>query len=526
MAAAVAEEQARQLQLRNTTGVPVILCSAKLAKRVLALLRKSGMHPQKHSRTILDRSPSEIARSQRAYQVSDEGARVLDRGVAAVAGEATRHSGGEQEAARAKLMKLLREGAIDYRPSFQLGEVIANGPICAGPIRLLKAEGRSAGAGGGQTGAAEGAFTFVELFAGIGGFRVGLEEAGGRCVLASEVGLWATKIYSANFGPSSLVGNIQHIQPQQVPPHDLLTAGFPCQPFTAKGGAPGSSSGGERRPRPRGFRDPRGLLFWHVMRLVRASRPRAVLLENVPGLINTDVTRLEQESKGGAEEGRSRSLGTAWARGSGLPCVLAALSAAGYRCAYRRYDAQQVVPQARERVFIVAIREDVTDAFTFPELPGPASSGAGGGPPKIRDVLEPTTPALRERYRLTTKQWAVVSSSAYYQKHPERRVPNLDGVANTLRSSYLSGYKLFSQFVRCAQAEEDGEEGGGPAVPCRFFTPREAARLQGFPDSYKLPGVEEGVPEVALYHALGNAVCPPVVRCIGAAIVSAIDGVG
>ena len=177
-----------------------------------------------------------------------------------------------------------------------------------------------------------------------------------------------------------------------------------------------------------------------------------------------------------------------------------------------------LVPQHRNRVYIVAVRSDVAAApgfsFSWPSFP----PGAG---PSLASVLDPDVP---ERYRLSSKQWAEVTRSAFYHKHPELRVPPTSGAANTLRASYRSGYKLYSQFVAVGSTDHAGKgaaaDGASSSSPVRFFTPRECARLMGFPDTFRVEA--DGIEEVSVYHALGNAVTPPMVRAIAEQILRAV----
>lgn len=412
-------------------------------------------------------------------------------------------------------------------------------------------------------------------------------------MFASEVNPWARNIYALNFSsasvesqqqgslpmPAELQGNIQKIALADVPYFDLLTAGFPCQPFTAQGASSGAGQVNRSSSRrPRGFRDPRGQLFWHVIRLLRAHRheperqPKVVLLENVPGLIKNDITRPaevgqasngsavtraeepveegdeeEEEAEGQEPEELAKTIdagvledvepaagGRVSMETSGLPCILSALSMSGYSVSWRIYDTKRLLPQMRERVYIVGIRNDIAAAadFAWPELPDLK--------PQLRHVLHGTSDSDNsvldlERYRITKEQWAGVQQSPYFHRHPEHRLPDLGGVANTVRGSYRSGSRLYSQFVPMP-AEATGVGGAancistlaGPATaaaPVRFMTPRECARLQGFPDSFLLTGESQGkcaVPEAAQYQAVGNAVPPPLVQHIAQALMGAL----
>ena len=172
-------------------------------------------------------------------------------------------------------------------------------------------------------------FDFVELFAGIGGFRLALEAVGGRCVLASEYSQHACAVYRRNWpnDPAHvLVGDVRRLVPAQIPPHDVLVGGFPCQSFSNAG-------------RREGLDDDRGSLFFEVVRLLDGCRPRAFLLENVRGLLKV--------------------MGT----------VKAHLCALGYAVHVREFDAALLVPQRRRRVFLVGFRDGAAaTAFAWPLL--------------------------------------------------------------------------------------------------------------------------------------------------------------
>ncbi|KAL1504619.1 hypothetical protein AB1Y20_008402 [Prymnesium parvum] len=348
-------------------------------------------------------------------------------------------------------------------------------------------------------------FTFAELFAGIGGFRLGLERLGGRCVFASEIDPHAAATYARHFCcvPS---GDITAIDEADVPPHDLLTAGFPCQSFSRTG-------------RADGFSDGRGALFYEVVRVAAAARPAALLLENVPNLLRVD-------------------------RGHALHQIVRALGEVGYTCRVHVLNARALVPQHRERLFVVAFRSDLRCAaasFKWPQLAHSA--------PALRSVLEPA----RAAYQLSSGQWKAVLRSREWIKQPQWRLAQLEGAARTLRGSYRSSFTRFSEFVPTTSEQEalgrrDGDARGGcePAwgeedvgmelggedepegerdgegvegevvEPARFYTERECARIQGFPDSLELCGAK-------LYKQIGNAVCPPLVEVIGRQILLALD---
>eukprot|EP01063_Lacrimia_lanifica_P020033 TRINITY_DN27401_c0_g1_i1.p1 TRINITY_DN27401_c0_g1~~TRINITY_DN27401_c0_g1_i1.p1 ORF type:complete len:463 (+),score=98.30 TRINITY_DN27401_c0_g1_i1:84-1472(+) len=330
----------------------------------------------------------------------------------------------------------------------------------------------------GEASTAKPRFTYAELFAGIGGFRVAFDKLGGRCVFACDIDRFARAAYAANYGDTP-AGDVTKIADGDVPAHDVLCGGFPCQPFSASG-------------KRDGFDDPegRGVLFREICRIARAARPKALLLENVRGLLT--------------HEG-----------GETLATILRELTGCGYRMSYRLLDAAALLPQERARVFLVGVRDDLPAAeapFAFPTLPG-LNRG-------VRDVLHTAMgdDALGEdelaALTLSDHQIGKVRAQAYTQKHPEARF--LEDTAlpsKTLQSSYAS-YMVGSQFVR-AGVEERGDAGGDA---WRRYSPREAARLMGFPETFSLCRQRP-------YRLLGNAVAPPVIAALTAPLLPRI-GVG
>lgn len=535
------------VDLRLITGVPCLLVSPLLAKRVLKLLKITGW-AKGTAKLILDRRLEKVASSARAYQLTDAAAAILE---AEELPAESLEPPGPKDIAALEIQRLLSEGAIEWKPFFQLHEYVIDETRCdkgkeevdrtsfalhfmptPAPAKCSVPKCLEAA----REPTLEPKFTFAELFAGIGGFRLALEGLGGACVFASEINPWARRIYERNFGgviePSrpekgllSIAGDIKRVRSTDILQHDLLTAGFPCQPFTAGGGR--SERG------PLGFRDPRGQLFWQIVRLLRAHRdtpelqPKAILLENVPGIAKNDISRIAGSCNGDplqfAERMPTDDLPVSMA--SGLPVVLGALSESGYVVSWKLYDARQLVPQMRERIYIVALREDLVgkgaSEFAWPQLPDMQ--------PTLKDIMHGSCDALSdvnlELYRVPPEQWAAITESRYYKRFPEHRLPPLSGVANTVRGSYRSGAKLFSQFVPMPSNPDLTADPS--AVPWRFFTPRECARLQGFPEWFDLAceGNEEGqeaVPEPSQYQAIGNAVPVPVVATLADALLKAL----
>jgi DNA (cytosine-5)-methyltransferase 1 len=308
-------------------------------------------------------------------------------------------------------------------------------------------------------------FDFIDLFAGIGGIRIAFEEAGGRCLFSSEWDGKAQETYEANFGHRP-EGDIRSIASEDIPDHDILLAGFPCQPFSIAGVSKKRSLGREH-----GFADEaQGTLFFELARIIRDKRPKAFLLENVKNLYSHDKKRTFQVIRRVLEE------------------------ELGYTVYHRIIDARGLVPQHRERIYIVGFREEID--FRFPALPeqGPA----------LRTILEPV---VDEKYTLSDKLWAYLQQ--YAEKHRAKGngfgfgLADPDRYARTLSARY---YKDGSEILI-------PQEGRNP----RRLTPRECARLQGFPEWFHIP-----VSDTPAYKQFGNSVSVPVVRAIARQMIRAL----
>lgn len=309
-------------------------------------------------------------------------------------------------------------------------------------------------------------FTFIDLFAGIGGTRLAFNAAGGNCVFSSEWDEFACDTYEANFGERPR-GDITRISAFEIPQHDVLVAGFPCQPFSIAGVTKHKALGNGH-----GFSHPaQGTLFFEVARIIKESRPRAFLLENVKNLLSHDRGRTFEIIK--------------WTLTEDL----------GYDLHYQVIDASLRVPQHRERIYMVGFRSP--QRFEFPALEDDR--------PHIHDVLEPEVP---ERYWLTDHLWNYLVN--YAEKHRARGngfgyglVTDPWGVTRTLSARY---YK-------------DGSEILIPTLKGRprRLTPRECARLMGFPDSFKIP-----VSDTQAYKQFGNSVVVPIVTEIAREIAATL----
>lgn len=317
----------------------------------------------------------------------------------------------------------------------------------------------------------ESKFTFIDLFAGIGGLRIPFQEIGGRCVFTSEWDRFSQQTYAANFQDDPfdhpLNGDIRPFakEPWHIPQHDVLLAGFPCQPFSIAGVSKKNALG-----RPHGFLcDTQGTLFYDLAKIIEYRRPYAFLLENVKNLESHD---------GG------RTFAT-------IMHVLC--GELGYHVQYRVISSHPWVPQRRERIFIVGFRDPTS--FDFDDLKAPS-----GRQPVLGDILEAEVPP---KYTLTEHLWDYLK--AYKAKHQSAgngfgySVFGPKDVTRTLSARY---YKDGSEIL-VAQA------GTRP----RRLTPRECSRLMGFDtpqgSEFRIP-----VSDTQAYRQFGNAVVVPVVRAV------------
>ena len=319
-------------------------------------------------------------------------------------------------------------------------------------------------------------FTFIDLFAGIGGLRRAMEQAGGRCVFTSEWDRFAQATYHANYPDNRpIAGDICAVDEADIPEHDVLVAGFPCQPFSIAGVSKKNALG-----RAHGFLDEtQGTLFFDVLRILLHHRPAAFLLENVKNLKSHD--------KGKTFEVIRRKL----------------TEELGYTLHTQIIDAANFVPQHRERIVMVGFREPT--AFSFDDLILPGRNGRG-----MRDVLHPENGTeapeghytvgpdaiVSEKYTLTDKLWAYLQAYAAKPKAAGNGfgfgMVDGDSISRTLSARY---YKDGSEIL------VSRGEGKNP----RRLTPRECARLMGYDDSFRIP-----VSDTQAYKQFGNSVAVPV----------------
>jgi DNA (cytosine-5)-methyltransferase 1 len=322
-------------------------------------------------------------------------------------------------------------------------------------------------------------FEFIDLFAGIGGIRQAFERHGGRCVFTSEWDKFAQVTYKANFPKDhhDLVGDIRQVSRRDIPEHDVLLAGFPCQPFSLAGVSKKNSLG-----RAHGFDDPtQGTLFHEIKSILEHHEPSAFMLENVKHLLRHDGGRT-------------------------FEVVHSTLVDLGYDVHFRVIDGARFVPQHRERIIIVGFKHQ-TD-FTWDDLNLPAASKrmdavlhrTDGREPRVRidgdRFFNHELNEVQSKYTLSERLWEYLQG--YAEKH--RKAGNGFGYG-------LVGRDSLSRTLS-ARYHKDGSEilvEQETSVP-RRLTPRECARLMGFPDSFIIP-----VSDTQAYRQFGNSVVVPAV---------------
>ncbi|MDD4333908.1 MAG: DNA cytosine methyltransferase [Candidatus Pacebacteria bacterium] len=301
-------------------------------------------------------------------------------------------------------------------------------------------------------------FKFIDLFAGIGGIRMGFEEYGGECVFSSEWDKHAQTTYQINFGEIPY-GDITKINAEEIPNFDFLLAGFPCQPFSQAG-------------LKKGFEDTRGTLFFEIARIVEYHKPSVLFLENVRNLASHD-------------------------NGKTLQVIKKTLEDLGYNVFFKILNAKDFgVPQNRARIYIIGFKDKVE--FKFPsELKIDT---------KLGNILENK---VADKYTLSDKLWA---------GHQRRK-------AEHKSKGNGFGYSIFdrdSKYTSTISARyyKDGSEIliKQKNLNPRKITPREAARLQGFPDTFKI-----GVSDTQAYKQFGNSVSVPVIKALAKQIIKTLN---
>lgn len=315
-----------------------------------------------------------------------------------------------------------------------------------------------------------GKFTFIDLFAGIGGFRMALQNLGGECVFSSEWDKYAQKTYQANYGDIPF-GDITKPEVKAAIPKgfDILCGGFPCQPFSIAGVSKKNSLG-----RKHGFEDEKqGNLFFHIEEIIATKRPKAFFLENVKNLVSHD-------------------------KGNTFKVIKSTLEGLNYSFNHRVLDGKYFVPQHRERTIMVGFDKKVFGKdifFDFDKVNLPTTKN------KIKDILEKKP---ESKYTLTDKLWKYLQD--YSKKHKEKGngfgfgLVDINGVTRTISARY---YKDGSEILI-------PQNGKNP----RRLSIREAARLQGYPDSF----ITDSVSMNQAYKQFGNSVVMPLIQAVGDSI--------
>jgi DNA (cytosine-5)-methyltransferase 1 len=315
-------------------------------------------------------------------------------------------------------------------------------------------------------------FTFIDLFAGVGGFRLALQKLGGECVFSSEWDKMAQRTYYANFGEIPF-GDITKEETKEWIPakFDVLCAGFPCQPFSIAGVSKKNSLG-----RKHGFEDEKqGNLFFHIAETIEEHRPKAFFLENVKNLVSHD-------------------------KGNTFKVIETTLRELGYSFHFKVLSGKHYVPQNRERTFMVGFDKKIfknKEQFEFPKLPKPTKI--------IKDILEPE---VDSKYTLTDHLWKYLQN--YSLKHKAKGngfgfgLVDLNGIARTMSARY---YKDGSEILI-------PQKGKNP----RRLSVREAARLQGYPDKF----IVDAVSMNQGYKQFGNSVVVPLIHTIGKNIIDVL----
>ncbi|MEH6738274.1 MAG: DNA (cytosine-5-)-methyltransferase [Sulfitobacter sp.] len=322
-------------------------------------------------------------------------------------------------------------------------------------------------------------FAFIDLFAGIGGLRQAMESIGGQCLYTSEWDKFAKLTYEANYRDNRpMAGDIQQIEAGLIPEHDVLCAGFPCQPFSLAGVSKKNSLG-----RAHGFLDEtQGTLFFDVVRILKHRRPAAFMLENVKNLRSHD-------------------------KGKTFDVIIGALKELGYKISVEVIDARHFLPQHRQRIVIVGFLHDT--GFDFANL-----ILAPKGQVKLGSILHPEDGSevseghftlgpdaiVNPKYTLSDHLWQYLQN--YKEKHAKAgngfgcSVVGVNDVSRTLSARY---HKDGSEILI------DQGRGKNP----RRLTPRECARLMGYDDSFKIP-----VSDTQAYRQFGNSVAVPVFKAV------------
>lgn len=306
-------------------------------------------------------------------------------------------------------------------------------------------------------------FTFIDLFAGIGGTRLAFDAAGGKCIFTSEWDVKAQETYKRNYGEDHLSGDITSVVAESVPDHDVLVAGFPCQPFSLAGVSKKNSLG-----RSHGFLDEaQGTLFFDIIRILKEKKPSAFFLENVKNILSHD-------------------------KGNTFRVIEGSLRELGYSFQWMIVDASHYVPQNRQRVYMVGYLTGTgmgTPTFTFPDYPANPK-------PTVRSILERK---VDPKYTLTDNLWV------YLQGYAAKHAAAGNGFGYGLVDPKGQTRTLSARYHKDGAEILIPQNNKNP----RRLTPRECARLQGFPENFII-----AVADSSAYKQFGNSVAVPAVRAV------------
>lgn len=307
-------------------------------------------------------------------------------------------------------------------------------------------------------------YKMIDLFAGIGGTRLGFHQTEKvNSVFSSEIDKFAVKTYKANFGDEPF-GDITQIDAKDIPEHDILVGGFPCQAFSQAG-------------KKLGFEDTRGTLFFEIAKILKKKRPKAFLLENVKNLTTHD-------------------------KGKTFKVIINTLKEIGYDVSHEFFKARDFgLPQNRERIYIVGFDKNQVHNYDKFKFPVPTTQAT-----RVGNILDGV---VDEKYTISDKLW---------EGHQRRKIENK-------KNGKGFGYTLFnseSKYTNTLSTRyyKDGseilieQENNNP----RKLTPREAAKLQGFPENFIIP-----VSDTQAYKEFGNSVAVPTIHAIAEEIISVLD---
>ena len=338
-------------------------------------------------------------------------------------------------------------------------------------------------------------FRFIDLFAGIGGIRMAFESVGGQCVFTSEWDKYARQTYAANFREQTdhlFAGDITQVDAESIPNHDILLAGFPCQPFSIAGVSKKNSLG-----RAHGFKDAtQGTLFFDVARIIATKRPRAFVLENVKNLARHDSGKTLQV----------------------IESVLR--DELNYNITYKVIDSRAWVPQGRQRIVIVGIDSKsygLESFFDFEQLKVPTTR------PTMSAILHPEDGSELPEGPFTGSPNAVVDSKYILSGHLWKYLKDYAAKHRLAGNGFGYGLVGGDDVARTLSARyhKDGSEilvSRGPRRIPRRLTPRECARLMGFPDDYVIP-----VSDTQSYRQFGNSVVVPMMTAVATALTSQLN---